>query len=326
MPSFPIAASLALCIAGAASAGPTWTLETEPASSGGFIAYGVVIARNDINGVTGQGVADAVDAFSSPFLLGDDVLDFGGAMSVSASDGGAGAGVAGTLDMFTTVDGDSSPLVTARLGAFGGVQRTGALESHVSMDPNSRAVFAVRVNDAAADRPVHIVVSWLYAVVADAPASTTTDASLNANVRMGREGDAFLAQSIAAIFADEADLPLAQAGEHRLTLAPDDLSRAVLLHARSQSLAAFDGVPGVPGPLDAGAFDAEFTVSISLRQFCPGDTDGDDLVNFADLNTVVGSFNAVGPVGAHAGDINGDGVVDFADLNMTLTNFGQTGC
>lgn len=325
MPSARLTA-VVLCLAGAASAAPTWTLEAEPASSGGFIAYGVVIARNDINGATGQIHADSVDSFESPFPLGDDVLDFGGVITINAADAGPDSGVAAEMTMFTTLDGSGGAMVTAQLHSAGVVMRTGASASHVSLDPNNRAVFALRVTDAASDRPVHVTIQWAHDITMESPTSTSTDASLMGNARLGREGDAFLATTISHLSGDEGDLPIANSGEHRITLAPDDLARAILLHCVTQSFVAFDGEPGSAGPLEAGSYSADFTLIASLRQFCPGDTDGDDLVNFGDLNTVVGSFNATGSVGEHAGDINGDGVVDFADLNLTLTNFGQNGC
>lgn len=53
---------------------------------------------------------------------------------------------------------------------------------------------------------------------------------------------------------------------------------------------------------------------------CPGDANGDRIVNFADLNIVLSEWGQVG-VGL-AGDVNGDGVVNFADLNIVLSNFG----
>lgn len=53
---------------------------------------------------------------------------------------------------------------------------------------------------------------------------------------------------------------------------------------------------------------------------CPGDANGDRIVNFADLNIVLGEFGMTG-VGL-AGDVNGDGAVNFADLNLVLSNFG----
>jgi hypothetical protein len=53
---------------------------------------------------------------------------------------------------------------------------------------------------------------------------------------------------------------------------------------------------------------------------CPGDTNGDNLVNFTDLNAVLAEFGQSGM--GLAGDVNGDEVVNFTDLNLVLTNFG----
>ncbi len=54
---------------------------------------------------------------------------------------------------------------------------------------------------------------------------------------------------------------------------------------------------------------------------CPGDTNGDNIVNFADLNAVLSTFGQTGS--GLAGDVNGDGVVNFVDLNIVLSNFGM---
>jgi hypothetical protein len=54
---------------------------------------------------------------------------------------------------------------------------------------------------------------------------------------------------------------------------------------------------------------------------CPGDTNGDNIVNFADLNTVLSSFGQTGA--GIAGDVNGDEIVNFADLNLVLSVFGS---
>ena len=51
------------------------------------------------------------------------------------------------------------------------------------------------------------------------------------------------------------------------------------------------------------------------------DTNGDNVVNFADLNIVLGAFGQTG-VGLPA-DVNNDGVVNFADLNAVLSEFGD---
>lgn len=52
---------------------------------------------------------------------------------------------------------------------------------------------------------------------------------------------------------------------------------------------------------------------------CPGDTNGDRVVDFADLNAVVGQFNAAG-VGLFA-DLDDSDTVDFADLNLVLSSY-----
>jgi len=53
---------------------------------------------------------------------------------------------------------------------------------------------------------------------------------------------------------------------------------------------------------------------------CPGDTNGDNTINFADLNTILSQFGQSGA--GLAGDVTGDEVVNFADLNTVLSNFG----
>ncbi len=53
---------------------------------------------------------------------------------------------------------------------------------------------------------------------------------------------------------------------------------------------------------------------------CPGDTNGDAMVNFVDLNAVLSNFGQSGF--GLVGDLNGDNVVNFLDLNLVLSNFG----
>lgn len=61
-----------------------------------------------------------------------------------------------------------------------------------------------------------------------------------------------------------------------------------------------------------------YAVNTSLGPQCPGDVTGDNIVDLADLNAVLGNFGQGGPVG----DANGDGAVDLGDLNLVLGNFG----
>jgi hypothetical protein len=50
------------------------------------------------------------------------------------------------------------------------------------------------------------------------------------------------------------------------------------------------------------------------------DTNGDNVVNFTDLNAVLGAFGQTGA--GNPADINGDGTVNFNDLNAVLSEFG----
>ncbi len=69
--------------------------------------------------------------------------------------------------------------------------------------------------------------------------------------------------------------------------------------------------------LDGG----EFALCVAqLPHPCPGDTTGDDVVDFIDLNLILSQFGLVGP--GLSGDLNGDGTVDFLDLNAVLSFFG----
>lgn len=54
---------------------------------------------------------------------------------------------------------------------------------------------------------------------------------------------------------------------------------------------------------------------------CPGDSNADGVVNFADLNAVLSDFGQTGQ--GLAGDVNADGIVNFADLNLVLSVFGS---
>ncbi len=65
--------------------------------------------------------------------------------------------------------------------------------------------------------------------------------------------------------------------------------------------------------------------TVTVLSECPGDTNGDRIVNFADLNTVLSQFGQGGAPGALAGDVNNDGLVNFSDLNIVLSAFG-TAC
>lgn len=54
---------------------------------------------------------------------------------------------------------------------------------------------------------------------------------------------------------------------------------------------------------------------------CPGDANGDDLINAADLSVLLGSFGSPVQIGVGA-DFNRDGVVNGSDLSVLLAVFG----
>jgi hypothetical protein len=64
--------------------------------------------------------------------------------------------------------------------------------------------------------------------------------------------------------------------------------------------------------------------SAFVATVCPGDANGDGLVNFADLNAVLSAFGTTGAPGTAPGDLNEDGVVNFGDLNLVLSAFGDS--
>ncbi|MGD9693783.1 MAG: hypothetical protein AB7G17_06710 [Phycisphaerales bacterium] len=69
-------------------------------------------------------------------------------------------------------------------------------------------------------------------------------------------------------------------------------------------------------------------VTLSRNPECPGDTNDDRTVNFADLNAVLSQFGAASVYGSaanvNAGPSGGFCAVTFADLNVILSNYGQT--
>ena len=63
--------------------------------------------------------------------------------------------------------------------------------------------------------------------------------------------------------------------------------------------------------------DYEFMI---LESDTPGDTNGDDIVDYSDLNNLVAQFG--GPPGGKSADFNGDDIVDLEDFAILRGNFG----
>ncbi len=88
----------------------------------------------------------------------------------------------------------------------------------------------------------------------------------------------------------------------------------------AQILIGFHQEADAPG---AAIWD-DVTAVVTPAPDCPGDANGDLLVNFDDLNEVLAFWNTTQPVGTN-GDVTGDGMVNFDDLNEVLANW-NTSC
>ncbi|MCA9294353.1 MAG: agmatine deiminase family protein [Phycisphaerales bacterium] len=71
------------------------------------------------------------------------------------------------------------------------------------------------------------------------------------------------------------------------------------------------------GNMGADLSDSGFAINGAAP--CPGDSNGDLVVDLADISEVLFNFGTPGP----GGDVNGDNMVDLADLSEVLFNFGN---
>lgn len=60
-----------------------------------------------------------------------------------------------------------------------------------------------------------------------------------------------------------------------------------------------------------------------LPRLCPGDINGDGIVNASDLQVLLAQFG-INVIPSEGGDLNGDGVIDLNDLILLLNNLGCT--
>ncbi len=90
-----------------------------------------------------------------------------------------------------------------------------------------------------------------------------------------------------------------------------------------------DGFNDLGGILNPGTASERAVRGIALVKMgavtqtpCPGDANGDRMVNFLDLNIVLSFFGQNVAAGTN-GDLDNNGVVNFLDLNIVLSFFGQ---
>lgn len=99
-----------------------------------------------------------------------------------------------------------------------------------------------------------------------------------------------------------------KAGEHTLLFEVGDVNDHILDSAAFiTNLRAEPGTPGTDPSDD--------------NRDCPGDVNGDNLTDGADLSVILTSFGSAVLEGTH-GDYNEDGMVDGADLSVLLSDFG----
>lgn len=67
---------------------------------------------------------------------------------------------------------------------------------------------------------------------------------------------------------------------------------------------------------------AGFWPGAVARGPCPGDANGDHVVDLADLSALLGHYGVGSGASRADGDLDGDGDVDLADLSALLAHFG----
>jgi hypothetical protein len=142
------------------------------------------------------------------------------------------------------------------------------------------------------------------------PVSTGQQASLSVVVGGSSEDRAFQWERfLSGSWMTVSDIPGSFTGSQTPTL--------TILNASAQSGGLYRcRVTNYCGAATSGNIIVMFTAG------CPGDTNGDGVVNFTDLNAVLAAFGQNVAPGT-GGDLNGDGVVNFTDLNAVLANFGD---
>lgn len=150
--------------------------------------------------------------------------------------------------------------------------------------------------------------------------------SLHAVAKGGQNGDVLTA--LAGANLRLGTFPADTASDSFIRDGLSETGRALALCFRSQgtdSLGLFTIKGGALSPNLPGEAPVRGVVVLALGSFtrsCPGDTDGDNDVDFVDLNRILSDFGM--QMGGLASDMNDDGRVDFLDLNIVLSFFGQT--
>ncbi|MBL8746374.1 MAG: endonuclease/exonuclease/phosphatase family protein [Phycisphaerae bacterium] len=88
----------------------------------------------------------------------------------------------------------------------------------------------------------------------------------------------------------------------------------------ASELSALGVLAGDSAATDHNMLVGDFTFAAPPPPPCEGDADGDGVVNFADITSVLANWGTSGP----AGDADHDGSVNFADITRVLASWGNT--
>jgi hypothetical protein len=107
------------------------------------------------------------------------------------------------------------------------------------------------------------------------------------------------------------------------TITSADLSSALVTLTSNMKLRFRASDDATNSSINESAIDAVRVESIGCAPVnpCPGDVDGDGIVNITDLGIVLQNFGQSGP--GIPGDVDSDDDVDITDLGILLANFGN---
>ncbi|MBL0922222.1 MAG: hypothetical protein IBJ10_08860 [Phycisphaerales bacterium] len=136
-------------------------------------------------------------------------------------------------------------------------------------------------------------------------------------------GGAFVADS--EIFVGSMPLPMSNGRFHVASNIPQNENHQILLdqvpHNEHLIGRVYGGLAADSASAEPPTWASSVVHNVYMAVGVRGDVNKDGVVNFADLNILLGQYNQSGALSA---DMNLDGTVNFADLNVVLSNFNST--
>lgn len=176
----------------------------------------------------------------------------------------------------------------------------------------------IRFDVSSVDRPVRYAKLSLRIVQSGGnPVSLVTDSSWNENTITWNNAPAIDGGLVVNVPRSSRDGTLAAEVTNAVNSDTDGVITFAFTETFGQGLSYHSKEAGQPPRLI-------LTVAVPPPP-CPGDANGDSVVNFGDVTAVLANFgNTYPPNSGGAGDANGDGNVNFADVTAVLANFGNT--